>query len=79
MDISPTKLRASQTVYFEGAALMGRGAGKAQWQSIELLAAFKAGEAACDRAQVGSTTVRSSKAAVEYANHLRLLVKDDKM
>ena len=58
---------------------MGRGAGKAQWQTIELLAAFKAGEAACDRAQVGSATVRGSKAAVEYAGHVRLLAKDAEM
>lgn len=58
---------------------MGRGAGKAQWQTIEVLAAFKGGEAACDRAQTSAKTDRASKASVEYANHLKLVAKDERM
>lgn len=58
---------------------MGRGAGKAQWQTIEVLAAFKGGEAACDRAQVSLKADRGSKAATEYANHLKLMAQDERM
>lgn len=58
---------------------MGRGSGKAQWQTVEVLAAFKGGEAACDRAQTSLRTDRASKSSVEYANHLRLMVADERM
>ena len=58
---------------------MGRGAGKAQWQTIEVLAAFKGVEAACDRAQTSLRADRGSKAATEYANHLKLMAQDERM
>ena len=52
---------------------MGRGAGKPQWQVIEVAAAFKAGEAALHAALQSS---KQTKAASEYATWLHTLNAD---
>ena len=55
---------------------MGRGVGKCQWQTIEVLAAFLAGEAACDARAATTTKARGAAASVQYASWLRKLDKD---
>jgi hypothetical protein len=58
---------------------MGRGQGKCQWQTIEVLAAFLAGETACDARANTTAKARGHKASKEYASWLRKLDKDDGM
>ena len=55
---------------------MGRGSGKAQWQTIELAACFKAGEAVCDQTQYSSKAVRQGRIREEFAAWLRKLNSD---
>ena len=58
---------------------MGRGVGKCQWQTIEVLAAFLAGEAACDARAQTTTKARGAAASAQFASWLRKLDKDDGM
>jgi hypothetical protein len=59
---------------------MGRGQGKGpQWQTIVLLAAFLAGEAANDARANTTAKYRGQRSEEEYASWLRKLDKDDGM
>jgi len=55
---------------------MPRAGGVPQWQLIEVMAAFRGGEAANDAKQVSTAATRMAIAAQEYADHLNLLNVD---